>query len=323
MGSPGMGGGGGPIPVIAQTITPRTFVDQFTALGTAEANESIDIRSRTNSVVTRINFREGQTVKAGQVLVELDARQDSASLSLAEAQLAQAESQFRRSQTLASTQAVSAADLDQLEANLRVAKAQVRGAEARLDTLYIKAPFPGVVGLRQVSLGDFVSPETIMTTLDDTGRIRLKFAVPETFLADLSPGMQVNAESPVYPGRTFKGQISSIDSRVDPVSRSVAVIANIPNGDQALKPGMFLTVALRKQRDDVLLVPEEALVPRQGRQYVFLIEDGKAVEREVTLGGRAPGLAEVRGGLGAGARVITEGTQRVRDGVPVQVAPTG
>lgn len=316
-------GGGAPIPVIATTITPQSFVDQFTALGTAQANEAIDIRSRANSVITRINFQEGQAVKAGQVLVELDTRQDQANLSLAEAQLSQAESQFKRSQTLAETKVVSAADLDQLEANRRVARAQVRGAQARLDTLYIKAPFAGHVGLRQVSLGDFVSPETVITTLDDTSRIRLEFAVPETFLSDLVVGGQVQAQSPVYPGRSFEGRIASIDSRVDPVSRSVTVIATLPNADQALKPGMFLTVALRKEREQVLLVPEEALVPRQGRQYVFVVEDGKAVEREVSLGGRAPGLAEVRSGIAAGARVITEGTQRVRDGVPVQVGPTG
>jgi len=316
-------GAGAPIPVVVETLAPQSFVDQFTALGTAQANEAIDIRSRSNSVITRINFQEGQSVKAGQVLVELDTRQEQANLSRAEAQQTQAESQFKRSQALAQTQVVSAADLDQLEANLRVARAQVRGAQARLDTLYVKAPFAGRVGLRKVSLGDFVSPETIITTLDDTSRIRLEFAVPETFLADLAVGGKVQAESPVYPGRPFEGRIASIDSRVDPVSRSVTVIATLPNADQALKPGMFLTVALRKQRDNVLLVPEEALVPRQGRQYVFVVEDGKAVEREVTLGGRAPGLAEVRSGVAPGARVITEGTQRVRDGAAVQVAPAG
>ncbi|MCL4720736.1 MAG: efflux RND transporter periplasmic adaptor subunit [Gammaproteobacteria bacterium] len=322
MGGPGAPGGM-PVQVIAEEVTPQSFTDRFTALGTARANESIDITSRTTSVVTRINFREGQVVQPNQQLVELDTRQQRADLNLAQAQLSQAESQFRRSNALAETMVVSAADLDQLRANLEVARAQVSGAETRLDILSIRAPFAGTVGLRRVSLGDLVGPETVITTLDDTRIIKLEFAVPEIFLADLSTGMSVQAESPVYPGRPFTGSVVSIDTRVDPTSRSITILATIPNPDGMLKPGMFLTVALEKRRENVLLVPEEALVPRQGRQYVFVVQDGKAVEQEVTLGGRAPGLAEIREGLDAGALVVTEGTQRIRNGTPVQLAPAG
>jgi membrane fusion protein (multidrug efflux system) len=216
---------------------------------------------------------------------------------------------------------VSAADLDQLEANLLVAKAQARGAKARLDMLSVKAPFAGTVGLRRVSLGDLVGPDTIITTLDDTSVIKLEFGIPETFISEVRTGMTIVADSTVYPDRRFKGTVTSIDSRVDPVTRAVTLIATVPNGDDLLKPGMFLTVALEKQRANVLLIPEEALVPREGRQYVFVVEDGKAMEREVTLGGRAPGLAEIRSGLTNGDLVITEGTQRVRSGSAVQMAP--
>jgi len=310
-----------PVAVIASRVALQSFVDRFTALGTARANEAIEVTARTTSVVTRINFREGQRVSAGDLLLHLDDRQESADLSLAEAQLSQAENQFKRSQALAATRAVSAADLDQLEANVLVAKAQVRGARARLDRLAIRAPFAGTIGLRKVSLGDLVGPDTVITTLDDTGIIKLEFAIPETFVGELRPGAVVAAESTVYPGRSFKGTVASIDSRVDPVTRAVTVIATVPNGDGLLKPGMFMTVALEKKRDNVLLIPEEALVPREGRQYVFVVEDGKAIEREVTLGGRAPGLAEIRSGLGAGSLVITEGTQRLRTGATVQVSP--
>jgi len=320
-GRPGGMGPGGPVAVITSRVEPRAFVDRFTALGTARANESIEVTARTTSVVTKINFREGQRVRAGDVLVELDNRQEAADLQLAEAQLKQAENQFERSQTLAVSQAVSAADLDQLEANLLVARAQVRGARARLDILSIKAPFAGTVGLRRVSLGDLVGPDTVITTLDDTGVIKLEFGIPENFVGDLKGGMTIVADSTVYPGRRFEGKVTSIDSRVDPVTRAVTAIATVPNGDELLKPGMFLTIGLEKKRDGVLMVPEEALVPREGRQYVFVVEDGKALEREVQLGARAPGLAEIVTGLAAGAQVITEGTQRVRTGVPVQVSP--
>jgi membrane fusion protein (multidrug efflux system) len=321
-GQPGRGPGAGQaVAVIATRVAAQEFIDRFTALGTARANESIRITSRTSSIVTRINFREGQRVNPGDLLVELDTRQELADLDLAKAQLAQAESQFNRSKALAATQAVSAADLDQLEANLLVARAQVRGAQARLDTLYVRAPFAGTVGLRKVSLGDLVGPDTQITTLDDTSTIKLDFGVPETFISEISKGMTVVGTSAVYPDRRFTGQVTSIDSRLDPVTRSVTVVASVPNPDDDLKPGMFLSIGLEKRRENVLLIPEEALVPREGRQFVFVVADGKAVEQEVALGGRKPGLAEVRSGLTAGDLIVVEGTQRLRDGIAVQVAP--
>jgi membrane fusion protein (multidrug efflux system) len=301
-------GGGPPVTVITSRVARQSFVDRFTALGTAHANEAIDVTARTTSVVTQINFREGQQVRTGDVLLDLDNRQESADLSLAEAQLKQAENQYQRSRALMATKVVSAADLDQLEANVLVAKAQVRGANARLDRLSIKAPFAG-------------TPDTVITTLDDTRIIKLEFGIPETFVGDLRTGTTITADSAVYPDRHFTGTIASIDSRVDPITRAVTVIATVPNGDGLLKPGMFMTIGLEKKRDDVLLIPEEALVPREGRQYVFVVEDGKAIEHEVTLGGRAPGLAEIRSGLDTGALVITEGTQRLHTGAPVQVSP--
>ncbi|MEO7386751.1 MAG: efflux RND transporter periplasmic adaptor subunit [Gammaproteobacteria bacterium] len=324
----GMGGGiggppgaGMPVAVITKRVAPQSFTDRFTALGTARANESIEVTARTTSVITGIKFREGQRVRTGDTLVELDSRQESADLSLAEAQLKQAENQYQRSQALAATQAVSAADVDQLEANVMVARAQVRGAKARLDRLSIKAPFAGTVGLRKASLGDLVGPDTVITTLDDTSIIKLEFGIPENFVGDLRTGLTIVADSTVYPDRRFQGTVASIDSRVDPVTRAVMVIATVPNEGGLLKPGMFMTVGLEKKRDNVLLVPEEALVPREGRQYVFVVEDGKALEREVTLGGRAPGFAEIRSGLAAGALVVTEGTQRIRTGGAVQMSP--
>lgn len=310
-----------PVAVVTKGVTVQSFVDRFTALGTARANESIEVTARTTSVITRINFREGQRVRSGDVLVELDSRQENADLNLAAAQLKQAENQYQRSKSLAVSQAVSAADLDQLEANVLVARAQVQGARARLDRLVIRAPFAGTVGLRKVSLGDLVGPDAVITTLDDTGVIKLEFGIPENFVGDLKAGMTIVADSSVYAGRRFNGTVTSIDSRVDVVTRAVTVVATVPNDEGLLKPGMFLTVALEKKRDNVLMIPEEALVPREGRQYVFVVEDGKAIEREVALGARAPGFAEIRSGLESGVQVITEGTQRVRTGAPVRATP--
>lgn len=312
-------GPAGPVSVIATEISGRRFVDEFTALGTARANESIEVTSRITSVVTRINFEEDQQVTAGTVLVELDNREIRADLAMAQASLQQKRSQYERSRTLQETQVVSEADLEQLEADVLMAEAEVRAAQARLDDSLIRAPFSGTVGLRRISPGDLVGPETMITTLDDTLTIKLEFTVPETFLASIESGMDISAKSDVYPTRSFFGLVSKIDPRVDAATRSVTVIAQLPNDEQLIRPGMFLTVDLVKERENVLLIPEEALVPRQGRQYVFVIEEGRAIEKQVELGARAPGLAEIRSGLTAGEIVITEGTQKVRNGAAVQV----
>lgn len=316
---PGAMFGSGPVAVIVTEVAMQNYVDRFTALGTARANESIEVTSRISSIVTAIHFEEGQQIAAGDLLIELDNAEIRAQLTMAEAALKQKRSQFNRSRTLGETRVVSDAELEELEAGVLMAEAEVRGAQARLNNSYIRAPFSGTVGLRHISLGDLVGPETMMTTLDDTATIKLEFTIPEAFLSSLEAAMPIEARSSVYPDRSFIGRVSTIDSRIDPVTRSLTVIAKLPNDDKVIRPGMFLTVAVEKERDNVLLIPEEALVPRQGRQFVFVIEDGKAVERQVELGARAPGLAEVRSGLTAGDTIITEGTQKVRNGAAVEI----
>lgn len=316
-------GGGAPVSVIAVPVEARPFTDEFTALGTARSNESIEVTSRISSVVTRIAFVEGQQVEAGELLVELDNRELAATLAMAEAELRKVASQFERRRKLAETRVISADELEELEAEVLIAEAEVRAARARLQDSYIRAPFAGTVGLRRVSVGDLVGPETLITTLDDLQTLKMEFTVPEAFIGTVEEGMLIEAASSVYPERRFDGTVRTIDPRIDPVTRSVAVVAELPNPERLIRPGMFLTVQLQRQRDDVLLVPEQALVPRQGRQYVFVIEDGKAVEKEVELGIRAPGLAEVREGLRSGEVVITEGTQKVRSGAAVRIASSG
>ena len=311
--------GAGPIAVIAKPVARQAYIDRYTALGTARANESIEVTSRISSIITRINFAEGQKVSAGDLLVELDNAEIRAELSMAEASLQQQRSQYNRSKTLGQTRVVSESELEELEAGVLMAEAEVRAAQARLDNSYIRAPFSGTVGLRRVSLGDLVGPDTIITTLDDTEIIKLEFTVPETFLAGLRTGITIDAASAAYPDSSFEGTVSIIDPRIDPQTRSLTVIANIANDDNLIRPGMFLTVDLESQRDEVLLIPEEALVPRQGRQFVYIVEEGRAVEKQVELGIRAPGVAEVRSGIDAGDILIIEGVQKVRSGAPVEI----
>ncbi|MDH3430480.1 MAG: efflux RND transporter periplasmic adaptor subunit [Gammaproteobacteria bacterium] len=313
------GAWGGAANVVTQRVQLQPMVDEIQALGTARANESIEIRPRVSSLIERVFFDEGQLVNKGDLLVELENSEIVAGLALAKASLSESQSLYNRSKLLADTQAISAANLEQLLAQVHVDEAQVEAARARLDNTVIRAPFPGRVGLRRVSPGSFVSNSTVITTLDDVNTIKLDFSVPETFFAVLSDGMKIAAHSLVYPDRVFTGTVASIDTRVDPVSRAVQVRALIPNGDGALKPGMFLSVDLQRDRGEQLLAPEQAIVPEGSNQYVFVVADGVAEKRSVQLGRRIPGFVVIDSGLLPGEAVITEGTHKVRDGSKVQV----
>ena len=310
---------GGAAKVITQEAQLQHIVDEIQALGTARANESIDIQPRISSVIEQIVFTEGQSVASGDVLVRLEDNEIRAGLALAEANLSESRSLYERSKALADTQAISVSNLEQLLAQVRVDEASVEAARARLDNTVIRAPFAGRIGLRRVSPGGFVDTSTVITTLDDVSKIKLDFSVPETFLTALAAGMRIDAHSLVYPDRVFAGSVSSVDTRVDPVSRAVQVRAIIPNDEGLLKPGMFMSVDLQRDRGEVVVAPEQAIVPEGSSQFVFVVANGVAEKRRVQLGRRIPGFVAIESGLEAGEQVITEGTHRVRDGSAVEV----
>lgn len=307
-----------PLKVITAEVELRAMVDEIEALGTASANESIDIQPRIASRLERVAFSEGQLVKAGDLLVELENSEIVAGLELAKATLSESQSIYNRSKSLATTQAISASNLDQLLAQVQVNEAQVEAARARLANTVILAPFSGRIGLRRVSPGSLVNTQTIITTLDDTNTIKLDFSVPETFLTAVKTGMAISAESIVYAGRSFAGEVVSIDTRVDAVTRAVKVRAMIPNSDNALKPGMFLTVALRRDQGKVLVAPEQAIVPEGSNQYVFVANGNVVAKRKITIGRRIPGFVVVTDGLSQGEHVVTEGSAKVRDGSAIK-----
>jgi membrane fusion protein, multidrug efflux system len=313
-GRPGGGGGGEAIPVLTATAESRQINVGIEAIGTANANESVSVTSKTTNLVTAIRFSDGENVKAGQILVELDRAQTEAALAAASASFAESQSQFNRSRELFNTQALSKSQYEQLEATMKSNQARVDAAKASLADTYIRAPFTGRVGLRRVSLGTLISPGTVITTLDDTSSMKVDFAVPEMNLGELRSGQAVIARSSAYPGRSFVGKVASVDSRVDPGSRAVTVRALVPNRDGALKPGMFLTVDLSKERRTALMVPEQSLVPEQARQFIYVVQGPKVAKREVKLGRREPGFVEITEGLRAGDHVVIEGTLKLREG---------
>jgi membrane fusion protein, multidrug efflux system len=310
--------GSAPTFVAVAPVRSERLSQKLEALGNARANESVDISSKTSNVVTEVMFRDGERVKRGQLLVQLDDAQARADVAAAEAAVAESERLFNRSRELLATEALSKAQFDQLEATLKANRAKLAAANARLADTVIRAPFSGRVGLRRVSVGTLISPGDVITTLDDTSVIKLDFSVPENFLATMREGLAVRATAPALAGRSFTGKVASIDSRVDMNSRAVTVRALLANEDGALRPGMFLNVALANDERESLTIPEQALTPEAERQFVFVVNDGKAQRREVRIGARRPGTVEVIHGLAAGERVIVEGTQKVRDGAPVR-----
>jgi membrane fusion protein, multidrug efflux system len=312
----------GSIAVVTAPVNAERVANQLSALGTAKANESVDITTKVSNLVTAVRFEDGQRVKRGQVLVELDSAQARADLAEAEAARTESTSQFNRSRELASTRAVSESQLEQLEAQMKANTARVAAARARLEDTVIRAPFDGRVGLRRVSVGSLVNPGTVITTLDDTSVIKVDFQIPENFLGSLREGLTVVGLASAFPGREFAGKVGSVDSRVDAVTRSVTVRALMPNSDNLLKPGMFLNVRIARDERDAMIIPEAALVPEQSRQFVFVATDGQAERREVQIGTREPGRVEIVAGLEPGERVVVEGTQKIRDGFAIHELKT-
>ena len=320
MGAPAAarGEGGPPVAVVTQSVRSQMLSSDLRALGTARANESVDITSKTSNIVTAVRFRDGARVTRGAILVQLDSAQARADLAVAQANLTESLSQYNRSRELLSTQALSKSQFEQLEATKNANTARVAAARAKLEDTVIRAPFSGRVGLRRISVGSLINPGTIITTLDDTSVIKVDFAVPENKIATLREGLGIVAQTNAYANRSFAGKVASIDSRVDATTRAITVRADVPNADGALKPGMFINIDLARDSRQALVIPEESLVPEQSNQFVFVVIDGKVSKRLVQIGARQPGFVEVVSGLSLGDAVIVEGTQKVREGVAVR-----
>ncbi|MCW8924976.1 MAG: efflux RND transporter periplasmic adaptor subunit [Xanthomonadales bacterium] len=306
--------------VVTVTAEIKSFPLAAEALGNARANESIDIRPKITATVTEILFEEGQSVAAGDVLIKLDNLEQVADLAAAKAALVDSDASYQRSRELFESNVVAKSQLLQDEAEKIADQAMVSVAESRMAETIVRAPFAGRIGLRRVSLGSLVGPNTVITTLDDTDTIKVDFDLPEVYLSRLSPGLTVRARSAAWPDHEFTGVVASIDTRVDPVSRTVRVRSVMPNEDGRLRPGMFLTVTLLKESVEALMIPERALIPERSTQYVFVVDDNQRVERrEVNIGRRRPGEVEILDGLAAGERVIVDGTQKARDGQTVRI----
>lgn len=306
-------------PVIVGTVTLQSFADRGEALGTLKARETIMVTSQVAETVSAINFDDGMRVEAGQVLVEMTSGEEAAQLQEERATVNEAARQVERLKPLVEQGAAAKSLIDQRRRELETAQARLQAIESRLEDRLIRAPFAGVVGLRNVSVGALIQPGTQITTLDDDSVMKLDFTMPSNYLADIKVGLPIVARARAFANREFKGEISAIENQIDPVTRSITVRALISNEDRVLKPGLLMSVDILMNERMALIVPEEALIPEGKENFVFAVVDGKAEKKKVQVGARRPGDVEILSGLQEGEQIITHGNFLVRPGMAVNI----
>lgn len=310
------------VPVIYKTLQLEPFADGIEALGTLRANEAVVLSATVTDTVRAVHFEDSQRVKKGDVLVEILDDEEHALLQQARTAAAEAQRQYERVKSLAATNLATAALLDERRQAYDFAQAQLKATESRLADRVIIAPFDGVVGLRNISAGTLVTPGTPLTTLDDDSVMKLDISIPAVFLNAVQPGLTVVARTRERTGE-FAGRVSAIDSRIDPVTRSITVRALINNPERVLRPGMLMTVDLQMAESMSLLLPEEALLQEGYRSFVYRInrdsEPVTVTKHEVKTGPRRPGSIVITAGLNPGDQVVTHGVLRLRDGFPVSL----
>lgn len=303
------------------TVSPRrdTVRDEVAAVGSLKALEAVELTAEVSGRIVELHLSAGQRVAQGELLVRLDDRQAAADLRVIESQLADARRQLERASRLRSNNSISQAQVDELRTAVDVAAAQRQAARIALENHRIEAPFDGVVGLSDLSVGAYVTPGTTLATLDATDRMELTFSVPERFLGQVSLGQTVRGTSPAYPEDTFQGELVELGTRISELSRSLPVRALIDNPDGRLRPGQFMSASLTLGEREALVIPEQAVLIRGDNKYVFVAEDGIAERTPVTLGSRMPGLVEVVSGISDSDQVIITGQDRLSSGDRIKV----
>jgi len=311
----------GPVGVEAARVATMALADEVLAVGTLRANESVVIKPEIAGRIVRIGFSDGARVPRGALLVGLDDSVLAAQAEQASAELGLARASFERTQDLAKRNFVSGSALDQAAANLKVQEARLHLAEAQLAKTRIVAPFGGVLGLRNVSVGDFVKDGAELVVLEDVSGMKVDLRLPERFLGQLRRGQSITVAIDAFPGREFTATLDALDAQVDANGRSVLARGRLANPEGVLRSGMFAKARIvLREKPEARVIPEEAVIPVGASAFVFRIVDGKAVRTEVRTGLRKAGKVEILDGLGAGDQVVTAGHQKLtRDGTEVRV----
>jgi membrane fusion protein (multidrug efflux system) len=309
------------VAVEAITLVPTQLVEKISAIGTLRSNEAVIVRAEVTGRIIKIGFEEGQPVKKGTVLFGLDASVTSAELAEAKAKLVLSNRNYVRARDLQARGHGSVQTLDAALAQMRVDQARIQLAEARHSKTAIVAPFNGIVGLRPVSVGDYVEAGKDLVNLENIDPIKIEFHVPERYLRVVRRGSIVRISPDALPGKTFEGMVYAIDPRIDSAGRSISVRAKLPNRERMLRPGMFVLVRLVINRSErAIVVPEEAVVRRGDHHVVFRVINGIANPAKVILGLRQTGRVEIVDGLNAGDTVVTAGHAKLRNGSRVEIS---
>lgn len=309
-----------PVTVTTAVLQPQPWSDTVRALGTVKARESVTVTAKVSETVKAVHFESGDEVEKGSTLIDLTGNQQTAMLAQAEAASKEAARLYKRQSELAAQGVIAQSSLDAQRALRDSTRARVEEMRASLGDRVIRAPFAGVLGLRQVSPGTLVTPGTPIATLDDIDRVYVDFPVPEAVYSHLAIGQTLGATSVAYAGRGFEGTVGSIDNRIDPGTRSVNVRGEFANEDHALRPGMLLQVTLVRPSREALLVPEISIVQIGNAAFVYRVgEDLTAQRADIQVGGRREGKAEIVSGLQAGERIVVDGAGKLRPGQKVEI----
>jgi membrane fusion protein, multidrug efflux system len=322
-GAASKGGPGGPTPVEVVALKPSVVKEDLQAVGSLRSNESVILRPEVSGRIAAIGFKDGQVVRKGQMLVALDSTLNEAEVAQAKAEYDLALSSLKRSEDLASRKFISSSAQETAASNAQVAEARLKLAQARLSKMRILAPFDGSVGIRSVSLGDYVKDGTDLVNVEDVRVLKVDFRLPERNFTQIRVGQPVEVIADALPGERWQGQIEAINPKIDANGRSLEIRARLENTSGQLRPGMFVRVrVIVGERADALLVPEEAIVPQGEEFYVFKVVDGAARRVPVKIGVRRDAMVEIVRGLAAGDQVVTAGMRLTRDGQPVRVLST-
>ena len=322
-------GGGGfqmpPMPVEVSSVRPERLRQQFHALASIEGDERIEVTSQVSGVVRSLPFTEGQRVIEGTVLAQLDDREEKAAAERATAEREKDESSARRAEKLAEQQVISQAELDEVRAQLKVAQANEAEAVARHEKMLIRAPWAGVVGRRRVSPGAYVKSGDVITEVARVDVVKVRFSAPERYAQSLKVGVSVDAMTPAFPGEVFTGRATVVDPNVDPETRTVQIVARVPNPQGKLKPGMSANVSVTlEEHPEALVVPDEAIFAEGTQKFVFVVKNDSTVARTaVETGLRDSMRVEIVTGLVAGQQVVSAGHQKLFDGARVMPIPAG
>ena len=310
-----------PTAVDAASVKLAPIAKAITAVGSLRSNETVIVRPEVSGRIAEIGFREGQQVAKGTSLIRLDQSIQRAELLQADANLALAKSRIERSRDLHGKGFISSQARDEAESNYKVAQAAYELSAARLNRLEIKAPFTGVVGLRMVSVGDYVREGQDIVNLEAIEFLKVDFRVPEIFLKEILVGQPLQLTLDAVPNKIFAGQVLAINPLLDANGRSIVIRAAVKNTGATLRPGMFARVSLSSsQVQNGLTIPEQALIPVGDDVFLFKIADGRALRTKVEIGQRTTGFVEIVRGLAAGDVVVIAGQPKLRDGAAVKIA---